>query len=234
MSPEQFVRHVAGNTIDLEASPVWLDDVGGIVAASLLGVRGERGWIGGFGVAPDRRGSGLGAGLLGEVINIARALGLTTLTLECLIQNAAALALYERAGFKKTRTLHTADKELQPAVMPPAFVSTDPELLLDWPVDTPPCWQREPVSLRVAPANAVSDGGQTFAVFHDAGNVAQMHKAHAPDAAAFAELTQAFAAGGSFGRLVVFNEPIESALWSQVRAQEWTERLVQHEMVLAL
>src|SRR5918998_3291615 len=53
-------QHVAVNDIALDRSPLWLDDAGDVVGLGAIGVRGERGWVGGFGVAPAYRGRGLG------------------------------------------------------------------------------------------------------------------------------------------------------------------------------
>ncbi len=45
-------RHARNFAIDLAASPLWLDDDGQTFGLAVLGVRGERGWVGGFGLAP--------------------------------------------------------------------------------------------------------------------------------------------------------------------------------------
>jgi len=72
---------------------------------SLLGVRGRRGWIGGFGVAPDFRGQGLASQLFAEhVAIIEEQTDLQTVQLEVLVQNWAR-KVYERAGFSVARRL---------------------------------------------------------------------------------------------------------------------------------
>jgi ribosomal-protein-alanine N-acetyltransferase len=50
-------------------------------------------------VAPDARRSGCGSALLREAMGILTARGAKTLFLEVSVQNAAALALYHKAGF---------------------------------------------------------------------------------------------------------------------------------------
>lgn len=65
---------------------------------------GERGWIGGFGIAPSHRGRGLAAGLMREQLEVARESGVLHVQLEVLTQNWAARS-YERAGFVTTRRL---------------------------------------------------------------------------------------------------------------------------------
>ena len=51
-------------------------------------------------VAPQRRGQKIGAGLLGALIRAAKERGATRMTLEVRPSNTAALALYEKFGFK--------------------------------------------------------------------------------------------------------------------------------------
>jgi ribosomal protein S18 acetylase RimI-like enzyme len=66
-----------------------------------LGVRGDRGWIGGLGVVPESRRSGVGRGLMEAVLEQAP----PVVTLEVLEQNEPALRLYESLGFERTRVL---------------------------------------------------------------------------------------------------------------------------------
>jgi GNAT superfamily N-acetyltransferase len=66
-----------------------------------LGVRGDRGWIGGLGVVPESRRRGLGRALMEAVLEVAP----PTVTLEVLVQNEPALRLYEELGFERTRLL---------------------------------------------------------------------------------------------------------------------------------
>lgn len=51
-------------------------------------------------VAPERRGQGVGAALMAELIKEAKARGATRMTLEVRPSNTAALALYEKFGFR--------------------------------------------------------------------------------------------------------------------------------------
>ncbi len=52
-------------------------------------------------VAPGAQGEGLGAALLGALLDEARARGCTQVFLEVRADNAPALALYERTGFER-------------------------------------------------------------------------------------------------------------------------------------
>ncbi|PYT03472.1 MAG: hypothetical protein DMF65_04155 [Acidobacteria bacterium] len=76
-----------------------------LVGVAALAIRGEAGWVGGFGVVPRRRGRGLGRLLMAALLEQARACRLRRLTLEVLAQNAAARRLYEGAGMRVTRDL---------------------------------------------------------------------------------------------------------------------------------
>jgi ribosomal protein S18 acetylase RimI-like enzyme len=86
--------------IDLARSRVALrdDEPVGIVN---LGVRGDRGWIGGLGVVPSERRNGIGRALMEAVLAEAPA----HVTLEVLEQNEPAIRLYEELGFTRTRVL---------------------------------------------------------------------------------------------------------------------------------
>lgn len=52
-------------------------------------------------VAPDRRGGGIGRAVLERLEETARGLGVKRLVLETGIHQAAAIALYRRAGFSE-------------------------------------------------------------------------------------------------------------------------------------
>jgi GNAT superfamily N-acetyltransferase len=66
-----------------------------------LGVREERGWIGGLGVVPAERRHGVGRALMDAVLDAAPPL----VTLEVIEQNEPAIKLYEDLGFERTRVL---------------------------------------------------------------------------------------------------------------------------------
>lgn len=98
----RFMRVAAD--VDLAASRVLRAD-GEPVAIALLGVRGEAGYIAGMGVAASHRGRGLGEAVMLAVLDEARGRGIRRVQLEVLVQNAAAIRLYERLGFRRTRGL---------------------------------------------------------------------------------------------------------------------------------
>jgi GNAT superfamily N-acetyltransferase len=90
--------------LDLGASRLLRED-DATVAVAMLGRRGDAGWIGGMGVAPECRSRGLGGVVMREVLDSARALGTRRVSLEVLEQNTPAIKLYERLGFRRTREL---------------------------------------------------------------------------------------------------------------------------------
>jgi len=86
--------------IDLDRSRVALSD-GDPVGFANLGLRDGFGWIGGVGVVPEHRRSGLGRQLMEAVI--AEAPG--DVWLEVIEQNEPAIRLYEQLGFGTVRML---------------------------------------------------------------------------------------------------------------------------------
>jgi ribosomal protein S18 acetylase RimI-like enzyme len=90
--------------IDLDASRVAVVD-DDPVAICTLAIRGDRGWIGGLGVAAPHRSRGIGAVLMRRVIEEARSRGVRELWLEVLVQNEPAIRLYEALGFEHVREL---------------------------------------------------------------------------------------------------------------------------------
>jgi ribosomal protein S18 acetylase RimI-like enzyme len=101
---ESLATMVQTNDIHLRESLV-ARRAGALVGLALLGVRGERGWVGGMAVAPRWRGQGAGAALLRALIARADGMGLAALQLEVLDENRTARRLYDRLGFVETRPL---------------------------------------------------------------------------------------------------------------------------------
>jgi hypothetical protein len=71
----------------------------------LLAVRGDRGWIGGMGVAREARRRGVGGALMRAALAAARARALAAVDLEVLVQNDPARRLYDKLGFAPVREL---------------------------------------------------------------------------------------------------------------------------------
>jgi [ribosomal protein S18]-alanine N-acetyltransferase len=83
------------------------DDAGRVAGAAVVerrrGARVAR--LASVAVAPDRLGRGLGAGLLAEAEAAAVAQGAERLRLEVRADNAAAIRLYERAGYRRFKVV---------------------------------------------------------------------------------------------------------------------------------
>ncbi|HZQ16977.1 MAG TPA: GNAT family N-acetyltransferase [Gaiellaceae bacterium] len=77
-----------------------------------LGVRGNRGWIGGLAVVPGARRRGVGRALLEAVLEVAP----PSVALEVLEQNEPALRLYEQLGFEAVRLLEVWSLQEAPYV----------------------------------------------------------------------------------------------------------------------
>ena len=140
---------------------------------ALLGIRENRGWVGGVGVPPERRGRGDGRALMEAIITAARARGLATLALEVLVQNVSAARLYEKLGFRDTRRLdviaRTPDPETPAPEAETEALPLDQALALAerWEASPPP-WQRERRSIERSPAGleacTLIERGETTAV----------------------------------------------------------------------
>src|SRR5690242_19395212 len=145
--------HAAVGDLRLDLSPLWLDEDGRAAALAALGLRGERGWIGGFGVAGERRGQGLGARLGEATIEAARDAGARRLQLEVLAGNDTARRLYERLGFVGTRELLLLQRPAD-APLPDASADEVQETTVEEAIGAPSplaqAWQREPAALAAA------------------------------------------------------------------------------------
>ena len=75
------------------------------VGLANLGRREEGTWLGGVGVVPDHRGSGVGESLTRMLLDQAREAGAREMVLEVIVENTPAIALYEKLGFARTRKL---------------------------------------------------------------------------------------------------------------------------------
>ena len=85
--------------LDLDASRVAFRD-GEPVGLGNLGLRGEDAWIGGVGVVPGARRSGVGETLMRALHEEARERGVRRVWLEVIVENTGAFALYEKLGYE--------------------------------------------------------------------------------------------------------------------------------------
>lgn len=234
-TPGQLQIHIELNDIDTARSPLWYDEAGGVIAAALLGVRGTRTWIGGFGVAPEYRGSGYAKRLLAHMIDEARTHGASEMWLEVLAENAPAIALYESAGFQTTRALRSFLHAGIEGDMPPGYRYEDPDRFVDLPDDARPCWQREPRSIQHgAVTTAVAGADGAYAVYAWNAQRAQLFKLRAHSGEQLDTLARAVAADRSISGLLLVNEPAESPIAKYAAAGGWSEPFSQYEMRLTL
>ena len=112
LTGETFARRVRLEQIDLYHSLLAYEGEE-FVGLSLLGIRGERGWCGGFGIVTEHRGRGRAQELMNEFMAEARRCGMKNLSLEVLARNTPARTLYERAGMKVTRDLLILGRDLE-------------------------------------------------------------------------------------------------------------------------
>ena len=224
-----------------------------LVGVAALAIRGEAGWVGGFGVVPRRRGRGLGRLLMAALLEQARACRLRRLTLEVLAQNAAARRLYEGAGMRVTRDLLIlaravgSGKEADAIGGGPLKVEESDSLKKAAPAELlshfarlhaePPAWQRDVPSLLVGRARGFYLGERgrprAYALMSDGldGN-AYVSDLAAADAASARELSAALARVA--GALKVINEPEHSPFVGPLLAHGFAETERQHEMTLEL
>lgn len=148
----QLEVHFRCGGIDLDRSLVWTegDDP---AAFSYLGVRGERGWIGGFGIAPEYRGQGLSYDHFARHVETARAGGLRHVQLEVFTTNWAR-RVYERAGFAVTRRVAVLHGRLPEGGAGEDVRSADPLALLAHHerlhAASEPTWNREQAWVRAS------------------------------------------------------------------------------------
>ena len=102
----------------------WQD--GRAVGVGMLGVRGERAWVGGMGVASEARRQGVGEQLMRALLDSARACGARSVQLEVLEKNSGARALYEKLGFRVARKLDVFLWEQEPPAGGLRAEATDP------------------------------------------------------------------------------------------------------------
>lgn len=232
---EQLRLHVTCNDIDEAFSPLWYDRSGEVIGAAMLGVRGTRGWIGGFGIAPAYRGKKYAALLLEQIVAAARARGLTELALEVLSENAVARKVYAAAGFAVTRKLVSLQTGVEATRDLSGFTPADPAYFIDRSDGTAPCWQREPASLRHgAVSSAVAHADGTYAVYRANENAAQIFNLHAQTPERLTALAHAVAQGRPLQSLFILNEPEDSLAVRSAQEAGWKQPFLQYEMKLVL
>lgn len=144
-----------------------------LVAFTLNGVEGTRGYDTGTGVVISHRRQGLGRKTLELSYELLRAHGVTEYVLEVLEQNTAAADLYLREGFAITRGLQSWRLESSPPVTARRLVNSSTRQL-DW--DIQPSWQNSSASIARAKDRHVRLGDENgyVVVFPNTGDVPQL------------------------------------------------------------
>jgi GNAT superfamily N-acetyltransferase len=128
--------------LDLDRSVVaW--EQGTTIGLANLGLRGARSWLGGVGVVPSARGRGIGELLTRTLVDRARAAGAREMVLEVIVENAPALALYEKLGWKTTRELEVLSLAAAPGGSADEIDLADARSLIVAARTQPEPWQRE-------------------------------------------------------------------------------------------
>ncbi|MFZ5822906.1 MAG: GNAT family N-acetyltransferase [Bacillota bacterium] len=235
----QLSQWMEAGSFDLSRSLILMD---GLTPAgfSFLGVRGRRGWIGGFGIAPDYRGRGLAAQLFQQHVDLCREEGLESVQLEVLVENWAQ-RVYSRAGFRITRRLCILQGTLpRPESRAPVHQGDAARLLAHSPRlhgQFPPVWQREASSLNVS-MPAQTDGLYAgpaeeptgYVLFQAAPDRVRILDAAGGEAAAHA-LVQGLAARFPETVVSLVNEPEGSPFCRALLAAGCSEVRAQWEML---
>jgi len=233
-------HHLRRAGVELDRSLIGRMD-GELFGLSLVAMRGERAWIGGFGVAVAHRRKGLASQMMDEHVMRLDLAGVAETSLEVISQNPAR-DVYRRAGFNER------GEPLLALGGAPQAMSADTGVELDMPTleeahgriahRAPMTWRRDLPTL----ADDLKHGAQAFGVLRD-GMVAGF--AVVQEMAAQTALLDAAAADPEAGHalldaianrrpgrtLRLIDEPEDSPLAQAMREAGFTAALTQVEMV---
>jgi ribosomal protein S18 acetylase RimI-like enzyme len=228
--------------IDLAASRVALDD-GEPAAFAFLAVRCDEGWIGGMGTVPAHRREGLGEAVLTAALTEARASGAASVRLEVIVENTAALRLYEKLGFRRTRDvvvwLLERRSSLESSARPVAHAEAQAWIAANRPAPEP--WQRADETLERVRSRgtgfeglvAERDGEPVGAALYQPGEeLLRVVQIAARDEDAAAELLVAAAGRSKLVRLL--NAPADEPASLALERLGARAEIRQHEMVVRL
>jgi ribosomal protein S18 acetylase RimI-like enzyme len=247
LTPASFERLVERESVDLSASAAALEGHR-IVGVGMLGVRGDRGWIGGLGVIPQSRRHGVGRLLMEHLIAQAHRLNLSTLRLEVIDENTRAYLLYESLGFQTIRRLLVLIRYGDPALREDTSPFTVKRIAVGAGLDalpalihSPRAWQREIAALEVMESslNALGVWDEAHNLIGvtlyrmDAGQVGIMDLASTTSEAGEALLLQILKEGRG-DSISYVNVPDDHPLLPVFYKYEFIENLSQYEMVLDL
>jgi Acetyltransferases len=238
-----LARRARLEQLDLHHSLVAYDGED-FVGLTLLGLRGLRGWCGGFGIVPEYRGRGCAKDLMEAFMAEARACGLKHLSLEVLARNTPARRLYERAGMRVTRDLLILERdgaESGPETLKEELKQAEPDILLRHFArmhPKPNAWQRDLPTLLITEGASgfyLGEVGEPSA--YALGVTWTEGRTHLIDLATTdSNLADALCAGLAARQdiLRVVNEPEDSLFVPALLAHGFKEIDRQHEMVCEL
>jgi len=248
MTPEWLQSHLTTNDVDREDSPLWLDPQGEAAALGLLGVRGRRGWIGGFGVAVAHRGQGLSRSLARDMLERAARRGLAQVQLEVITQNTLAIRTYKSAGFSTRRDLLVYVRPPDapaPGADASAVRDADADVVLGAAVEARGdhalpgvCWQREPASMLgrggLQALQLGTAGDDAFLIYGASPAGVRVAALYAENADEVRTLVAALVERLPGKPCTMLNEPEESPYREALESLGFAERLRQHEMVVPI
>lgn len=234
---DRMATHVASHDVRLDASPIWRAG-DSVVALALVGLRGQRSWLGGFGITPEWRGKRLAGPFLDATLAAAAAAGARRMQLEVITTNTPAIRVYERAGFGITRELGVYQRAAAGAAESPADVApADPAAILasrERLGGRSLAWQRE--SSILAPAAGMEalssppDDPRAYVVWRPGPRGVQIVDVGGTDAGAIVAVIEAHASACAGRPLTLLNEPLDSPVTEALLAAGWTETVRQLEM----
>ena len=235
-----FERHVRRAQADLGLSRVIVAD-GEACGLSLVGRRGPRAYLAGFGIASAQRRRGLAKQLIEAQLRDLSAAGIAQVQLEVIEQNPAR-QLYQHAGFVETRTLEVLEGSFEPRA---DAASTAPDadalaaLHAACAAVSRPTWRREWPTVQGALAHdgAAALGAPTggYAILlPPALPLHMLLDAAAPDEASAHALLDALAQARPGARWRLVDEPEGSPLRRAMAARGATVVIRQIEMTVTL
>ncbi|MFW5691724.1 MAG: GNAT family N-acetyltransferase [Chloroflexota bacterium] len=105
MNARRMQEYVENYDIDMDGSVVVLNSAGLECGIGMLGMRADRAWVTRLGVLPERRERHLGQFMMETMLSYAVDQGARLAQLEVIVGNDPARHLFEKMGFKETRTL---------------------------------------------------------------------------------------------------------------------------------
>jgi ribosomal protein S18 acetylase RimI-like enzyme len=175
-SREQFAEMLQRRGYVAEASAGAFQDES-LVAFTLNGIEGARGYDSGTGVVPSFRRRGLGREVMDRSCSLLRAHGCKRYVLEVLEGNSAAAALYSAGGFIETRRLQCWSFESTDCTFDVTLSSPHLDLEVQqtwWTVQ--PSWQNSIASIRRAHDRSIALGNDEgyAVVFPSNGDLPQL------------------------------------------------------------